>query len=144
MRQIILEAKFTPKRPLDRDAMQIALGTHPMQLQRVETERELRSHPYYEEGKKDLYSFIDENADPSWDVNPGEHIDTVVDNATGFLGALFSEYNHDGRLGSNVADITRQHVEMMLEDLLNDEYVTVNVNDIVVPTPKGDKWYWTV
>ena len=137
LRRLIAEAKFTPKRPLDRDAIQIALGMQ------TEPENKLRSHPYYEEGKKDLFVFIEVNADNhNWDPGayPGEHIDTVVANATDFLEALFSNYNRFSRFGTETDGITEQHVELMLEDLLNSGYLTVNYNDIVLPTPEGIAW----
>lgn len=146
LRRLIAEAKFVPSRPLDRDAMQIALGTHPDQLLRSKTEAELRNHPYYEEGKKDLYGFIEVNSDNhNWDPDghPGEHIDTVVANATSFLSALFDNYNRDGRFGENLGDFTEQHVELMIGDLFDLGYLTVNVSDIVLPTPEGDAWYFS-
>jgi hypothetical protein len=146
LRRLISEAKFVSKRPLDRDAMQIALGIHPEQIGRNETEIELKSHPYYEEGKKDLFNFIEVNADNhNWDpvAHPGEHIDTIVANATDFLEALFSNYNRFSRFGAETDGITEQHVELMLGDLLNSGYVTVNIDDIVLTTPEGDDWYFS-
>lgn len=141
LRQLIAEAKFTPRRPLDRDAIQIALGTHPLQLQRAEIEEGLRSHTHYEESKKDLFDFIETNADPAWDVNPGEHIDTVVSRATDFVSSVYSWSNSpDG----NVDDpITEDHVQLMLQDLLDAGYITVNADDIVLPTTEGSDWYYS-
>jgi hypothetical protein len=139
LRRLIAEAKFTPSRPLDRDAMQIALGTHPTQLERTN----LRNHSFYEEGKKELFNLIETNADPRWgDVNPGEHIDNIVSSGTDFVGSIYSwSTSPDGKVDD---PITREHVQLMLEDLLDAGYVTVNVDDLVLPTPEGHSWYWTV
>lgn len=141
LRRLIAEAKFTPSRPLDRDAIQIALGTHPQQLQRAEIEAEIRKHPHYEEGKVDLFDYIDTNADPKWSVNPGEHIDTVVLNATAFLSGVYSWSNSPNGIVDD--PITEEHVQLMLQDLLDAGYLIVNANDIVLPTTEGEDWYYS-
>lgn len=145
LRRLIAEAKFTPSRPLDRDAIQTTLGIHPEQIGRNEAEIELKSHPQYEEGKKDLFGFIEINADNySWDGRSGQHIDDVVANATSFLERLFDNHGHGSRLSTtNIGEFTEQHVELMLQDLFNLGYVTVNTDDMILTTPEGDDWYFS-
>jgi len=139
LRRLIAEAKFTPSRPLDRDAMQIALGTHPSQLEKAD----LKSHPYYEEGKKDLFNLIETHADPRWgDANPGEHIDSIVSSGADFVSSVYAwSSSPDGKVDD---PITADHVQLMLEDMLNAGYVTVSVNDLVLPTPEGNSWFWAI
>lgn len=139
LRRLIAEAKFTPKRPLDRDAMQIALGIHSSQMERTDP----RDHPFYEEGKKELFNLIETNADPKWgDVNPGEHIDNIVSSGVDFVGSVYAwETSPDGKVDD---PITEAHVQLMLEDLLDAGYVSVSVGDLVLPTPEGHSWFWTI
>jgi len=135
LRRLIAETKFTPKRPLDRDAMRVTLGIHPDQLE--------RNHPHYEEGKKDLFSFIEMRSDDyNWDSSYGIHIDNVVDEGTRFLERLSSnDYSLLG--GSDFGEFTSEHVELMLQDLFDLGYIVVNVDDMVLTTPEGDNWYFS-
>lgn len=139
LRRLIAEAKFTPRRPLDRDALQITLGIHPDQLESDKTKAKLRNHPHYEEGKKDLFGFIEiSNDNYNWDSSYGLHIDSVVDEGTKALERLFNSYGHTGKY----EEFTAQHVELMLQDLFDLGYLTVNVDDVVLTTPEGDDWYF--
>ena len=143
LRRLIAEAKFTPRRPLDRDALQITLGIHPDQLKSDKTKAKLRNHPHYEEGKKDLFGFIEiSNDNYNWDGSYGIHIDSAVDEGTKALERLFNSYGSGSRLGGNYGEFTSQHVELMLQDLFDLGYLAVNVDDVVLTTPEGDDWYF--
>ena len=142
LRRLIAEAKFTPRRPLDRDAMQIALGVHSSQLK----EKELRNHPFYEKGKARLFGLIATYADPDkyisrYDIQ-GEHIDYIVTSGTEYIDEIF---NWKNRKNGNVDyPITEEHVQLMIEDLLGLNYITLSTNDIVLPTREGRKWSRTI
>jgi len=144
LRRLIAEAKFVPKRPLDRDALQITLGIHPDQLASDKTKAGLRNHPHYEEGKKDLFGFIEvSNDNYNWDGSYGIHIDNVIDGGKSFLERLSDGYSHLGGGGGNYGEFTTEHVELMLQDLFDLGYIVVNVDDVVLTTPEGDDWYFS-
>ena len=128
LRRLIAEAAFTPRRPLDRDALQTTLGIHPDQLKSTN----LKGHPFYEEGKKALFDFIESEADGNWGLGfsgAPESIHTIVANGTDAVTSALAWRN-------NQASITEAHVQLMLKDLLDDGYIIVSDGE-VLPTDEG-------
>jgi|TARA_B100000035_G_scaffold314852_1_gene332664 hypothetical protein len=137
LRRLIAEAEFTPGRPLNRDAMYFALGMHPSQIK----EKEIRSHPFYEEGLYSLYSFIEVNATPGRFYSP-EHIDDIVESGTAYLEGLYEGSVIAGRVGFERENpVDEDFTSALLQDLLSNGYVDVDVDDLVVPTSAGERWY---
>jgi len=107
IRRVILEAKFEADKPLDRENIEIALGTHPIQ--------QLKNTPEYKKTYDEMLEFV-----------RIQHEEDMYEDCTlEALPGIFEDY-YDGIAGYyGGATYDEDIYQMMLDDHLSDGTLTV-------------------
>lgn len=102
IRRVILEAKFEADKPLDRENIEIALGTHPLQ--------QLKNTPEYKKTHEEMAEFVRIQHDE----------DMYEDCTLEALPGIFEDYYDSiaGYYGGATYD--EEIYQMMLDDHIND------------------------
>ena len=104
IRRVILEAKFEAKEPLDRENIEIALGTHPLQ--------QLKNTPEYKKTYEEMLEFvrIQHEEDMYEDLTLDSLVDTFddyYDSIAGYYGgATYDEDIYQMMLDDHISDGT--------------------------------------
>jgi len=110
IRRVILEAKFKPDKPLDRENIEIALGTHPLQ--------QLKNTPEYKKTYEEMLEFVRIQHDE--DMYEDLTLDSLVDTFDDYYESIAGYYGG--------ATYDEAIYEMMLEDHLSDGTLRVQGN----------------
>ena len=122
IRRVLLEAKFESDKPLDRDAIQIALGIHPDQ----DPQTQLENSEAYAAARSEMVSFVE----ILWDNGDEEDItrDSIVDIFEDYYADIIIPYNPD------VEELSTSEYRMVFEDLLDDGTLEINEDGLVIST----------
>ena len=102
IRRVILEAKFSPSKPLDREDIQIALGSHPIQ--------QLKNSEGYKKTQDEMIEFVR----MQWEEDMQDDLkeESFVD--------IFEDYYHAIAHYYGSGTFNTEEYQMMFQDLLDD------------------------
>ena len=122
IRRVILEAKFEPKVPLDRDAIQIALGPPPDQ----DPLAQLKNSEAYALARSEMVTFVE----IQWDNGDQEDIthESIVNIFEDYYADIIVSYNPEAE------ELTTNEYRMVFEDLLDDGILEINEDGLVIST----------